>query len=361
MSDDRYIEDVFGPQDGYYRHALVRASRHCDRILAVGEYVAKELRFLGPEFADADIDVVHNGIPAERITLEEKRESQERMKDYAEALLGDRPDYVFTHVARMVLSKAMWRDQRILEQLEPAFREQGRSAVLFVLSTEVPARPPKDIRDMEQWWHWPVAHREGDPDLSGGEALFYQGVQEFNARSHQIKIVYVNQFGWERAVCGERMPADMSFRDIRCGSDAEFGLSMYEPFGIAQLEPLTYGGICVLSRVCGAAGFVDYVTDGDPPDNVIIADYCDLGPVAWSEDRLLSLSRTERDRHELPVARQVAARLLKALPADDHATAALLERGYGLARRMSWDVISRDAVLPAIEAVCRKYQRIRVA
>ncbi|MGZ3605420.1 MAG: hypothetical protein ACXU9P_10770, partial [Thermodesulfobacteriota bacterium] len=32
-------------------------------------------------------------------------------------------------------------------------------------------------------------HRERDPDLSGGEALFYQGVQEFNARSRMIKVV----------------------------------------------------------------------------------------------------------------------------------------------------------------------------
>ena len=39
------------------------------------------------------------------------------------------------------------------------------------------------------------------------------------------------------------MPADMEFLDIRRGSDLEFGQSIYEPFGIAQVEPLTYGAI----------------------------------------------------------------------------------------------------------------------
>ena len=44
------------------------------------------------------------------------------------------------------------------------------------------------------------------------------------------------------------MPADMEFMDIRKGSDAEFGQSIYEPFGIAQVEPISFGGICVFSE-----------------------------------------------------------------------------------------------------------------
>jgi hypothetical protein len=66
---DRYLDDIFGPQDHYYRHALVKASRHCDGIFAVGDYVAQELRFLGEEFAEASIYTTYNGVPAEKITL----------------------------------------------------------------------------------------------------------------------------------------------------------------------------------------------------------------------------------------------------------------------------------------------------
>ncbi|MHC4445962.1 MAG: hypothetical protein ACYTA5_25485, partial [Planctomycetota bacterium] len=96
----RYIDNIFGPQDHYYRHALVKASRHCDGIFAVGDNVAREIRFLGEEFADVPIHTTYNGVPAETITLAEKRVSGNRLRDYAERLLGHRPDYIFTHVTR---------------------------------------------------------------------------------------------------------------------------------------------------------------------------------------------------------------------------------------------------------------------
>jgi len=361
MESERYVEDVFGPQDQYYRHALVKASRHCDKIFAVGDYVVKELRFLGREFDDADIETTYNGVPVERITLAQKRASQQRMRDYAQTLLGDRPDYIITHVTRMAPSKGLWRDLRVLERLERAFRERGKSAVMFVLSTEVPPRQPADVAEMERWWHWPAAHRELDPDLSGGEALFYAGVQEFNARCRNIKVVYVNQFGWEPAVCGQRMPADMSFMDIRRGTDVEFGQSIYEPFGIAHLEPLTFGAVCVLSSVCGCAGFVEQVAGERIPPNVIIADYCELGAENRDEQSVLGIDREKRDQYEARVGEQVARRLLEALPTDDASTEALLKSGHQLAMEMSWEVVAREYVLPGIEGACGRLRAARVA
>ncbi|GMU23940.1 MAG: hypothetical protein AMXMBFR13_40170 [Phycisphaerae bacterium] len=361
IEQGRYVEDVFGDQHGYYRHALVDATRHFDRLFAVGDYVVKELRFMGSGFTDVPIDTVYNGIPAERITLADRRASQERLKDYAEALLGDRPDYVFTHVTRMVVSKALWRDLRVLEQMEREFRRMGKTAVMFVLSTEIPSRQPEDIRNMEKWWRWPVAHREVDPDLSGGEALFYEGVQEFNARARNIKIVYVNQFGWERAVCGERMPEDMEFMDIRRGSDVEFGQSIYEPFGIAQLEPLTFGGICVVTPVCGCASFAEKVIGGEEMPNVVIADYCDLDGVPQEMEQLLNMSREQRDQQEIRVAGKLARQIISLLPVDDASTEALMASGYRLAKEMSWEVVAGEYVLPGIESVCRRTAVIRVA
>lgn len=361
IQNGRYVEDVFGDQHNYYRHALVDAARFCDRIFAVGDYVVKELRFMGPAFADVPIDTVYNGVPAEKITLDQRRASQRRLKDYAEILLGDRPDYVFTHVTRLVVSKALWRDLRVLEQLEREFRKSGKTAVMFVLSTEIPSRRPDDIRNMERWWKWPVAHREVDPDLSHGEALFYQGVQEFNARARNIKIVYVNQFGWERAVCGDRMPADMVFMDIRRGTDVEFGQSIYEPFGIAPLEPLTFGAICVVSEVSGCAGFARKTIGGEDVRNLIFADYCDLDGVQMSEQELLQISQEFRDAQEHRVAAKIARQILAALPADDAAARALLTKGYEIARQMSWEVVAGEFVLPGIESVCRRPRVVRVA
>lgn len=361
IGNGKYVSDVFGPQDSYYRHALVNASRHCDKILAVGDYVVKELRFLGREFENADIVTAYNGIPAEPITLGEKRASQERLRGYAQILLGERPDYVFTHVTRTCLSKGLWRDLRVLEHLEPALRQRGKSAVLFVLSTELPARRPEDIRQMEQGWHWPVAHREKDPDLSWGEALFYQGVQEFNTRSRMIKVVYVNQFGWEHGICGQRMPEDMTFMDIRRGSDAEFGQSIYEPFGISHLEPLTFGAVCILNRVCGCTGFIDTVAGDHALPNVIIADYADLGREARDLQAILNIGREQRDALEHRVAEQVAHRLIEVLPTDDASTESLLSSGYALAQKMSWDVVAGDLVLPAFDALFPRLRAVKVA
>lgn len=359
LAKGRYLDDVFGPQH-YYRHALVQASCHCDRILAVGDHAERELRFLGPDFADAPIEITYNGIPAERISLDERKASRERMKDYAETLLGDRPDYIFTHVTRNITSKGLWRDFRVLEHLERAFREQGKSAVLFVLSTEMPARSSEDIRWMEEASDWPVAHREGGPDLSYGEAIFHTGVQGFNARARQIKVVFVNQFGWERAVCGDRMPADMTFLDIRRGTDVEFGQSIYEPFGISHLEPLTYGAICVVSDVCGCAGFVQKIA-GESIPNVLIANYTRCGPSRHSELEWLTITRHERHHWEQEVAARVARDLLARLPADDETMERLMDAGFELASRMSWDVVARDLVLPAIDAICADWPKVQVA
>lgn len=361
LSRGRHVDDVFGPQDHYCRHALVKAAAHCDRILAVGDYVERELRFLGPSMTRANIGVAYNGIPAHQITLEEKKTSRERMKDYAEALLGDRPDYIFTHVTRLVTSKGLWRDLRVLEHLERLFRRTGKSAVFFVLSTEMPGRSPEDIARMEAEWGWPVVHREKGADLSHGEAIFYGGVQYFNARSRRIKIVFVNQFGWSRELCGNLMPEQMEPLDVRRGTDVEFGQSIYEPFGIAQLEPLTYGGICAMSQVCGCAGLVQRIAQGHHTPNVIVADYCNFGPERRREIDWLSMGRRQRHEHEARVAANVAARLMEALPEGDLALERLLEDGYKLAAKLGWDVVARKFIMPTINDLCEDRPKIRVA
>src|SRR4029079_18607269 len=178
-------------------------------------YTLKEIRFLGPDFVHVDSQIAYNGVPCWRISVEDKMHSRQKLRSYCNTLLKFEPDYVFTHVTRLVPSKGMWRDLRVLEHLERMLRARNETAVLFALSTEVPARRGDDIRRMEQNYRWPVVHREGLPDLSNGEAAYYQGVQEFNAQSRNVKVVFINQFGFERALCGNRMPADMAFMHIR--------------------------------------------------------------------------------------------------------------------------------------------------
>jgi glycosyltransferase involved in cell wall biosynthesis len=351
-----YLNEVFGDQSFNFKFGLVDAARFCDNILAVGDCVVDELRFMAPEFDLADIDLTYNGIPAFEIGLAEKQQSRQRLRDYCKNILGYRPDYVFTHVTRLVPSKGLWRDMRVLENLDREFQTLGKTAVLFVLSTEIGKRRNRDIYNMEAAYNWPVAHREGLPDLSGGEASYYAGVQEFNAKSRNIKIVYINQFGFDRECCGMRVPYDMEFMDIRKGSDAEFGQSIYEPFGIAQLEPLSFGGICVVTNVCGCAGFVRAVTGGKDVKNVIIADYTNIGDedkFADIED-LKQLDRVARDRIEKKISEKVALELAARLPKTDDETSSMIRQGYDLARHMSWDAVVEKYVAPSLTKALKK-------
>jgi hypothetical protein len=356
MGEGLYVEDVFGDQGDFYKHALVKTAYRCDAIFAVGDETLQEARFLGKEFDAVEAQVAYNGVPCWKITLEEKMTSRRKLQNYCQALLEFTPDYVFTHVTRLVLSKAMWRDLRVLDHLELLFREKNQTAVLFALSTEVPARRPEDILRMEQLHHWPVAHREGLPDLSGGEAAYYQDVQEFNARSRNIKVIFINQFGFERKLCGSRMPADMEFMDIRKGSDVEFGQSMYEPFGIAQVEPISFGGICVYTNVCGCAGFVEKAAGGATP-NAIVADYTQLPPGHLTPEELLAIGEPQRAGIESTVGKQVAVELMKRLPRTPADFQSSADRGHALAEKMSWNAVAREYVVPGLKRVAQRSYR----
>jgi len=353
MAKGKFVEDVFGLQAPFFKHALVSAARFCDAILCVGDYVLEEMKFMAADFADKDIRLAYNGVPAYEVSVEDVEQSRVRLQKYTEAILEYRPDFVFSHVTRMALSKGMWRDLKVLWHLEKKFRETGRTGVLYLLSSQLGApRKGHEVLDMEARYSWPVGHREGYPDLSGGEADFYVHMQKFNACARQIKVILVNQFGWNRATCGSKMPEEMDFLDIRKGTDIEFGQSIYEPFGIAQLEPLSFGGLCVITNICGCAGFVEKVTGGRPVPNVLVADYTRLEKDGGLHN-VLSIGPKERDAVEEKEANRVAGEILNRLPTDRKSREAFIRGGYDLARRMSWDVVSRDYLLPVLDEVAK--------
>lgn len=361
QSRDISLPEVFGEQGGYFKHVLVEASRYCDSILAVGDYVADELRFLAPEFKTAAIRVAYNGIPAWHISLEEKKHSKAKLVKYCENLLGFAPDYIFTHVTRLVRSKGLWRDLRVLEHIEKDLRNSHKSVCFFLLSTEIGPRRQRDILKMEADYNWPVAHHEGLPDLSGGEAAFYAAVQEFNTKSRNVKVIFINQFGFDRHKCGHRMPAEMEFMDIRKGSDVEFGQSIYEPFGIAQLEPLSFGSICVPSNICGCAGFVGKINGHGEKRNVIIADYTDLDGMTFdSLEEMLKIDVNVRDRVERYVSEKIAMEILARLPQNDDETVEMINSGYDLAQHMNWDTVVENYILRSFSDAVEKQKATAV-
>jgi hypothetical protein len=140
QKEGRYINEVFGDLSGYFRHALTEASRHLDVTLAVGDYVVDELHFLSPEMKRSNIRLTYNGIPAYENAEKEAAASKERLADYSDALLGDRPDYIFTHVTRMTPSKGLWRDLNVMKYIEEDFRRHPAHGALVGLARRPPRR-----------------------------------------------------------------------------------------------------------------------------------------------------------------------------------------------------------------------------
>ena len=353
LQEGETVDDLYGPQDDYFKHALLEQAALFDGILAVGDPVVEELRFMGRAFANRKIDLVYNGAPAARITLEDKQRSRALLQDYARKLLDFTPDFIFSHVTRFVLSKGLWRDIRVLEHLDRIFQRAGKTGILYILSSAEPTgRSPEQIFRWEQEYGWPVGHRADNGDLLGLEAdFFFQVLEPFNQRSQAVKAVLINQFGWSRDRCGRRMPEAMNFMDLRKGADVEFGQSIYEPFGIAQIEPLSFGALCVPSNVCGAVGFVERATT-DFPDfpNVIVADYV-TPPEDWvyhSAHEALSIDQYARDLIERQRSKRVAEAIARRLPLTDEEARELLASGQLAAHRMSWEVVVKDYLLPAL-------------
>lgn len=350
------LEAVFGNQDGLFKHPMIKLAVRCDNIFAVGDLVVDELRFMGGALAYANIDLVYNGVPAPETDILARLESKRRLQVYCEKLLGYIPDYVFTHVTRLVPSKALWRDIRVMEHLEHRLRDQGKHAVLFVLSTSAPAgRRPEWVAAWEQQYGWPVGHRGDNGDLLDNEwSFFFNSVEPFNAWTQNSKAVFVNQFGWSRDRCGQRMPAEMEFHDIRQGSDLEFGQSIYEPFGIAQVEPLNYGALCCVTNVCGCVGFAARAAEGlDNLPNLIVADYVTLPTGYWlgSPYDALAIDQGVREWIENSNSFGVAQAIADRLPQSRGDMEALLARGHMIAQRMSWEVVAQDYLLPGLRRV----------
>lgn len=346
----KYAQDVFGDLSGLLRHALIRQAHCCDAVMAVGDYTAEEMHFLGQHFDHHHIELVYNGVPAASCSLRKRNASRKLMIDYTREILGYEPDVIMSHVTRPVISKAMWRDAKVCHELDEMFGEKGLKGVLYILTTAGGARRPQDVRHMEAQYGWPAHHRYGYPDLVGPEEDLWKMIEPFNRDHQHVKIVLVNQFGWSRDRIGQRLPEGMDISDFRQATDVEFGMATYEPFGISPLEPLYSGAICVISNVCGCKGFVDYVTGGEPTPNVLVAD-CTTLAGDWPMEKLLNMTWVERNVVENREAARIAEELMERIPLDNESRKALIDSGQKLVKKMGWDQVVKNKLLGVLESV----------
>ena len=342
-ANGQYIDELFGRQDGYFKHALVSQAYRLDAVLAVGDWVVEELRFLGPEFAARPIDLVYNGVPAAELSVAEREAAREKVRASGAALLGWTPDLVFTHVARLVASKGLWRDLLVLEHLDRHLWERGQRVLFIALATETGRRDPEDVQRMAAYG-WPLVHREGGSDLSSGELKFDLLVRAFNARTRAVKALFVNQFGWDQQSCAF-LPANAEFADLRRGSDVEFGQSIYEPFGISQVECLSAGTISVVSDVCGCRGFVCQAAGEAGLGGFIEGAYTQLDEAARAGQPIGVRECTQAEALQSQV---VASALARQLSTGATGRNRLLAEGYAAARKMSWERVAEDMLLPVL-------------
>ena len=346
----RTIEFVFGSQANNYRHQLVSRAHELDLVLAVGDDTAQELRFLSEPMSRADIRLCYNGAPNPEGGVEEKLASRRLILDWLEPIVGFRPDVLLTHVTRPVISKGLWRDLMVGAELDRHLAAQGRRAVYLLLTCGAQPRSFDEVTRMAREYGWPAVHREGSPDLAGPEIELGREIDRFNRTAGAIRAVLVNQFGFSRESLGEAAPASIGLSDLRRAADAEFGLSVYEPFGIAPVEPLYAGAISVVTRLSGCAGFMlraatELGLSEAERQNFLIADFSDEESPAAHD-----VTAERRRAIEQEVCRRVAIQLAERLPVSTAERAACFATGQRLANAMGWDRVCRDELLPAIRS-----------
>ena len=334
---DKSLEEVFGSQKSNPRNALIELAPNLDSILCVSDLVRDEYLFLNPRTPPEKIRVASNGLTTKEITLERKTRSRQRIVEYTNSLFNFTPDVILTHVSRLVTSKGIWRDISLLYNLDQLFDSNHLKGVYILLSTFVSTgRAPEDILRIESEYGWPVMHSEGWPDLVGMEVETYRYLQLFNSRSKAIKGVFINQFGFSKEKCGSRVPPNTDLLDLRVASDAEIGLSVYEPFGIAQLETIPFGGTSILSSSCGSAAMLQRIFANAEIKPFYVLDFIGAGK-EMTNDQLRKLTQEQRNVIERTLVSQHAKAVFDVLPVSEQHREAYLRNAQRYLDQLTWE------------------------
>jgi hypothetical protein len=321
-----------------YRYAMIHAAvPFMHNLIAVGDQTRDELVFGGtPRNL---ISVVPNGINYELIGADRKRNSRNVLLEYCRNLGLLRPDYICTQVARGVLSKAPWRAAGIMHELDSHLHKEGKRAVLFYLISPGYRRKPEQIAEFERYG-WPIVHE--DKELGDFGKDIYTFAEHFNKTHTNTQLVLINQYVSDNASLGSRAPRDLSFIDFRIGTDIEFNLAIYEPFGISPIEPLPYGAMIVVSNPNGCANFLVKASRQYGRDSpIIVADYCTLDGEIMPSDPL-QIGRALREQVEARVNKSVAAELYSKLKMEGVDRLAI---GQDIASNFLWKNIISNYLL----------------
>ncbi|MCL2063308.1 MAG: hypothetical protein FWG98_02915 [Candidatus Cloacimonetes bacterium] len=320
------MEERFGSQQHNPRNELVKLTKHFDGVFAVGDWVKKEYNYLIPEAEKKKIHICYNGTPDPNHSFDDKLKARKKIKQYCENLFNFSPDVIMSHVTRLVVSKGLWRDLSLLEELDKKFTKDKIKGFCVILSNLIGnGRTDNEVAQMEESYGWPVMHKSGYPDLLGYEEDIYWSCQYFNAKSRSIKVIFINQFGFTPERVGKRLPEGTTFADLRLASDAEFGMSIYEPFGIAQIETIPFGGIAIMTKVCGSAFLLEKTFKEEKVKPFYIFDFALEGRNKETQEskqsgvdvEWLNISSQDREIIEKDIIKKNIDKVYKILPKTD--------------------------------------------
>ncbi len=346
LNQRKSLEEIFGSQMDWGRTALVKLAKNFDRIFAVSDLVAKEYLFLAPDTPEENIRIVYNGIAVDHGISPKIFQAKEKLHRCLGDKLCEPIDLLFTHVCRLVKSKGIWRDFILLHYLDPLLAKANLKAIYLLLATELPrGRPSELINKMVEEYNWPFNHQVGYPDLVGYEIEIYRLVTEFNKKAKAIRAVFVNQFGISKRKCGVNFPEDITTLDLRLASNAEFGMSVYEPFGISHIETLPGGGFSILSTSCGVYYFLQKIFPEEKPFHGI--NFWEMAKDLPMEF-LLNLSEDQRAVLENITLAKEAKNIFQLIPKNQEEKEALYRRIEAHLTKLDWDYIVKTFFLPSL-------------
>ncbi len=346
--EKRSLEEIFGSQMDWYRTALVKLTQRFDKIFAVGDLVLEEYKFLCPEIDPKKLKIVYNGLPIDSVSFEEVRRSREKFFKSLSRRGYEKIDLIFSHVCRLVKSKGIWRDLKLLYFLDFFLEKTGLRGIFFLLSTQIPkGREPELVERMVKEYNWPFEHRIGWPDLIGYEIEINELVERFNSHAKSLKAIFINQFGISKRKCGIDFPEEITTKELKIASDVELGFSIYEPFGISHIEVLPSGGLSLLSTSCGVYYILERIFKEDfkPYFGVNFINIAKDLP----EELLLSINPSTREvLEELVLAREARA-IFEKLPKNEKERRKIYEKVQSYLSLLKWETIVENFLIPALE------------
>jgi hypothetical protein len=334
LAEGRTLDEVF-PVASWPGFQLLRQGHLCDAVGAVSPSVADELRFLDRRFRARPLTVIPHGHRAVETDWEARRRSRERVLGHLRERLGREFRLLLVRISRDEVCKGLQRDVTVCEFLAERLPPERLPAVLLIITEWDAAGPSRNI-----------------------QALLDR-VAAFNARGTGLHIHLINQARWPEGL-------DFTRDDLLRATDVSLGQSLYESFGLAQLEPLSCGAVCVISGVSGARRTLEALCarrglTAQAHPNLVVADYASEadGDPAWTVAHWKSLTEDELQALERRTAERVARQVVERLPRDEPAARSLLETGRQLAAQMPWEPLIREQLIPFLTAPLHEGEEAR--